>query len=138
MTVAVKIPTMLSEILQRIESRIQALGTDAANASLEAGLSNSAIRNLQRAVKEKGDGAGVNSSTLFALAPVLQTTPAWLLEGIECGVENVPAEAQRLWTLWKIAMSAPPEVQDRIAEFAEFQLSKIQDKSLDTATKVAS
>lgn len=127
---------MLDEILKRIEARLKAVELDASVASKLAGLSDSAIRNIQR--RKSAEGVGISTATLFALAPVLQTTPAWLLEGIECGPENVAPAAQRLWSLWKIAMEAPPEVQDRIAEFTEFQLSKVQDKSLDTATKVAS
>lgn len=129
---------MLDAILKRIESRLKVVGLDATNASLQAGLSDSTIRNIQRTVRKGTEGAGVSTSTIFALAPILQTTPAWLIDGIECGSESVPPHAQRLWDLWKIAMDAPPEVQDRIAEFAEFQLSKVQDKSLETATNVAS
>ncbi len=39
-----------------------------------------AIRNLKRAVKN-GDRRGVTTETLAALAPVLKTSAAWLLEG---------------------------------------------------------
>ena len=40
-----------------------------------------AIRNLKRAV-QNGDRRGVTTETLLALAPVLKTTAAWLLEGV--------------------------------------------------------
>lgn len=71
---------MLSEILNRIERRLDVLGLSAAGASRQAGLSADAIRNMQRAA-EKDDRQGVSTATLTKLAPVLQTTASWLLDG---------------------------------------------------------
>lgn len=70
----------LAEILARIESRLKAVGLSAHAASLAAKRPD-AIRNLKRAVKNN-DRRGITTETLIALAPVLKTTPAWLLEGV--------------------------------------------------------
>jgi hypothetical protein len=69
----------LEDILARVESRLQAVGLSAHAASLAAKKPD-AIRNLKRAVKN-GDRRGVTTETLAALAPVLKTSAAWLLEG---------------------------------------------------------
>jgi SOS-response transcriptional repressor LexA len=69
----------LEDILTRVESRLQALGLSAHAASLAAKKPD-AIRNLKRAVKN-GDRRGITTETLAALAPVLQTSASWLLEG---------------------------------------------------------
>jgi phage repressor protein C with HTH and peptisase S24 domain len=70
----------LEEILARIESRLKALGLSA-HAASQAAKRPDAIRNLKRAVKNH-DRRGITTETLITLAPVLQTTAAWLLEGI--------------------------------------------------------
>lgn len=70
----------LADILARIESRLKAVGLSAHAASLAAKRPD-AIRNLKRAVKNN-DRRGITTETLMALAPVLKTTPAWLLEGV--------------------------------------------------------
>jgi hypothetical protein len=70
----------LEDVLARIESRLAALGLSAHGASLAARKPD-AIRNLKRAVKS-GDRRGITTETLSALAPVLQTTAAWLLGGV--------------------------------------------------------
>jgi hypothetical protein len=70
----------LEDVLFRIESRLKAVGLSAHAASLVAKRPD-AIRNLKRAVKNH-DRRGVTTETLMALAPVLKTTAAWLLEGV--------------------------------------------------------
>ena len=70
----------LDGVLVRIESRLKALGLSAHAASLAAKRPD-AIRNLKRAVKNH-DRRGITTETLMALAPVLKTTAAWLLEGV--------------------------------------------------------
>ena len=70
----------LEDVLFRIESRLKAVGLSAHAASLAANRPD-AIRNLKRAVKNH-DRRGVTTETLMALAPVLKTTAAWLLEGV--------------------------------------------------------
>lgn len=71
---------MLKDIVKRIHMRLEALGMKAATASRMAGLSSSAIRNLERAV-DAGKEAGPSLKTLAKLAPVLETSVAWLSEG---------------------------------------------------------
>lgn len=71
---------MLDDVLKRVEERLEAVGLSAQAASSKAGLSKDAIRNMQRAIQQKGR-AGVSTKTITALAPVLETTIAWLLEG---------------------------------------------------------
>ena len=70
----------LEDVLFRIESRLKAVGLSAHAASLAAKRPD-AICNLKRAVKNH-DRRGVTTETLMALAPVLKTTAAWLLEGV--------------------------------------------------------
>ena len=66
-------------ILGRIESRLKAVGLSAWKASRQAGVRD-AIRNMRRAVKA-GDGSTVTTMTIEKLAPILKTTPGWLLTG---------------------------------------------------------
>jgi len=66
---------MLREVLQRIQKRLKAMGLSESRASTMAGLSNSAIRNIRRAVEE-GKSQGVSINTLIALAPILNTSVA--------------------------------------------------------------
>jgi phage repressor protein C with HTH and peptisase S24 domain len=70
----------LEDVLARVESRLAALG-HSAHAASKAAKKPDAIRNLRRAVKN-GDRRGITTETLVALAPVLKTTAAWLLEGV--------------------------------------------------------
>lgn len=72
--------TMLKAVLERIEQRLRATGLSATGASMAAGLGEDAIRNLRRAVKDESR-QGISTNTLTALAPVLKTTAAWLLDG---------------------------------------------------------
>ncbi len=74
----------LAAVLARIELRLKILGVSA-NAASMAARKPDAIRNLQRAVKNNAR-TGISTATIAALAPVLKTTPSWLLEGI--GDEN--------------------------------------------------
>jgi phage repressor protein C with HTH and peptisase S24 domain len=69
----------LKDVLNRVEQRLAAIGLSAHAASLAARKPD-AIRNLKRAVRN-GDRRGITTETLSALAPVLQTTAAWLLDG---------------------------------------------------------
>lgn len=72
---------MLKDVLSRVEQRLAATGLSAARASADAGLSKDAIRNMQRAAKDPASRQGVSTRTINALAPVLMTTPGWLLTG---------------------------------------------------------
>lgn len=83
---------MLNDVLRRVEERLKAVGLSAQAASVQAGLSKDAIRNMQRAIQQKGR-AGVSTKTITALAPVLETSVAWLLE--EDGDESVKRPPNR-------------------------------------------
>lgn len=71
---------MLKDILDRIDKRLTAVGLAESKAAKLAGLSDSAIRNMRRAVRE-GKNQGASIKTIEALAPILNTSSAWLLEG---------------------------------------------------------
>ncbi|MFL5063434.1 MAG: phage repressor protein [Xanthobacteraceae bacterium] len=70
----------LGEVLERIERRLAALDVSA-DAASRAARKPDAIRNIRRAVRS-GDRHGVSTTTLAALAPVLKTSAAWLVEGV--------------------------------------------------------
>lgn len=76
---------MIQDVLDRVQTRLDAVGLTAQAASRAAGISKDAIRNMQRAAKTPGRG-GVSTRTIQALAPVLQTNAGWLLDGT--GDEN--------------------------------------------------
>lgn len=82
---------MLKEILDRIETRLKAVDLKESAAAKMAGLSDSAIRDMRRAINAGRDDAGVSTRTLVKLAPVLQTTASWLME--ESGPERVVVSA---------------------------------------------
>ena len=71
----------LQEIYGRIERRLDVTGQSPSSASLRAGLSKDAIRNIKRAL-DAPDCKGVSTRTLELLAESLRTTPEWLLRGI--------------------------------------------------------
>ncbi|WP_157014872.1 hypothetical protein [Mesorhizobium xinjiangense] len=122
---------MLKDILARIDARLEAVGLTESAAAKQAGLSNSAIRDIRRTVKAGSNDRGVSTRTLVALAPILQTTASWLLE--ECGPEVVPKESQKIQQLLLRAANASPEVRAQIEDYAEFLLSNYE-KSRATAT----
>lgn len=76
---------MLEGVIHRVEQRLKAVGLSATAASKQAGLSEDAIRNMKRAVSQ-GGRKGVSTETISKLAPILQTTTGWLLEG--AGLED--------------------------------------------------
>lgn len=71
----------LNVIVGRIERRLKATGLSAHAASKKAGLSVDAIRNLKRGAKGQINVTGGNAVTFAALAPILETTPQWLMTG---------------------------------------------------------
>ena len=83
---------LLQDVLTRVESRLAAVGLSAHAASLAAKKPD-AIRNLRRAVQNH-DRRGITTETLAALAPVLQTSAAWLLEGV--GADGVSSVTLRI------------------------------------------
>lgn len=78
----------LEGILRRIEQRLSATG-QTANAASKAARRPDAIRNLRRAIA-KGR-KGISTDTLSALAPVLKTSVAWLMEAE--GPEEIEEDA---------------------------------------------
>ena len=73
---------MLKDIYDRIVQRLGATGLGAREACRMAGLHPDTLRNIKRGL-ESGTGSrtGLSSRTIAALAPVLGTTSAWLMEG---------------------------------------------------------
>jgi len=109
----------MQEILHRIQKRLKKLGLSESRASIMAGLSDSAIRNIRRAV-EDGKTQGVSINTLFALASVLKTNVSWLAEGvgkeegeaIEADITHVP--------LISSVSAGQPFFQEGIDNFSDF------------------
>lgn len=93
----------LPDILERIERRLKAVKLSPDAASKAAGKPD-AIRNIKRAIKD-GGRAGVSTDTIRALAPILKTSPSWLLEGDEqdirsedvaAGLDKAPAPTVKI------------------------------------------
>ena len=92
-----QITDMSHDVLIRIDQRLALVGLTESRAALEAGLSDSAIRNVRRALK-KGEDAKFSARTLEALAPVLRTSASWLLEGgDDPEVDPTLSEIIRCW-----------------------------------------
>lgn len=72
---------MITDVLARIQERLEALNLSEAAASRQAGLSQDAIRNIRRNVVAGKTNFGISTRTLSKLAPVLETTADWLLSG---------------------------------------------------------
>ncbi|PWJ93576.1 hypothetical protein C8D77_101255 [Mesorhizobium loti] len=87
-----------------------------------AGLGVDGIRNTRRRIGSGKEDAGVSSTTLAKLAPVLQTTAGWLIDG--SGPEQMPNEKLRMVLIE--ASAFPTEIQERIVDFANFQMSNQQ------------
>lgn len=86
---------ILQDVLARIDRRLKAVGLKESAAAVKAGLSDSAIRNMRRALKDpksKRKNPGASIKTIDALAPVLRTTSRWLMseEGPEDAGEALP------------------------------------------------
>lgn len=75
-----QITDMSHDVLARVQQRLEVVKLTESAAALKAGLSDSAIRNVRRALKN-GKDAKFSARTLEALAPILETTAAWLIEG---------------------------------------------------------
>jgi hypothetical protein len=86
----------LPAVHKRILKRLKATGQTANGASEAAGKPD-AIRNLKRAVEE-GARTGISTATLAALAPVLKTTPEWLMSGI--GREDTETDEEATIPIW--------------------------------------
>ena len=107
----------LEDILTRIESRLKALDLSAHAASLAAKRPD-AIRNLKRAVTNN-DRGGITTQTLTALAPVLKTTAAWLLDGV-----GDPASGNIVRVVGRIGAGA--EIQPELEQISPESLYEIE------------
>lgn len=137
MAIPVKIPPMQNALLDRIEQRLKAVGIDATTAEKRAGVKE-AIRNLRRRVRDGHPDAGLTTGTLLKLAPVLETTAAWLIDGVDCGTMEVPESMRQLWTAFvRTKNTNDPDFQKRVAEFTEAQLH-LYEKSREIDTNPVS
>jgi len=75
----------MKDLVDRIEQRLEALKLSAAAASRQAGLNPEAIRHIKRMAASGGPSGPMRTrrTTVAALAKVLQTTPEFLLTGVE-------------------------------------------------------
>lgn len=105
-----KLPHMnkAEEILARIEKRMLALGLSRNAVGVQAGLTRDIIRSIERNAHE-GRQRGVSSRTIEKLAPVLRTTPQWLLlgEGPEDAGDHIEVDG---------AAEIPPEMNIQFTE----------------------
>ncbi len=81
---------MSYDLLHRIQARLTAVRMSESAASKAAGLSADTVRNLRRDLNA-GKPRSMNAASLEALAPILKTTPQWLMtgEGAEDGHGSV-------------------------------------------------
>lgn len=72
---------MITDVYARIKMRMDKLEIKESKAAKDAGLSADAIRNVRRKLEAGNLNVSFNMNTINALAPVLGTTPAWILDG---------------------------------------------------------
>jgi hypothetical protein len=85
----------MTDLWMRIEQRLEALGKSAHRASLEAGKSRDWLRVLRT---QKSTPRGDN---LAILAKVLDTSPEWLLTGVEQNPEGAASTLERLPAIFR-------------------------------------
>lgn len=102
---------MLKDVLARIDKRLRVVRMSESAAAKAAGLSDSAIRNIRRAVKD-GREQGASTMTLEKLAPILKTSAAWLLTGV--GPET-PDQS----SIDRMLAEIPPEFSDEADELRD-------------------
>jgi len=117
---------MLDEILNRIDQRLEALGLSESRAATMAGLSNSAIRGIRRAVREGNLDHGVSTKTLAALAPVLETTISWLAEGMGSDGEDLEVNRTDVPLISSVS-AGQPFFQEGIDDFSDFPTIAVYD-----------
>jgi len=110
---------MLDDILKRIDQRLEALGLSESRAAIMAGLSNSTIRDIRRKVKIGDIDRGVSTKTLAALAPVLETTVAWLAEGVSSDSEAIGVNRTDVPLISSVS-AGQPFFQEGIDDFSDF------------------
>ncbi|PQZ43244.1 hypothetical protein CQ059_04725 [Brucella pseudogrignonensis] len=103
-----------------------------------SGLSSSAIRNWRRAIKANKE-PGVSTKTIAALAPTLNTTAAWLLEGsgpeelVERPIDKTSNEAIVART-----HEARSRANIALADMAKaLGVTEVQYKKFETSTPIA-
>lgn len=130
---------MLSEILERIHKRLRMLGLKSATASQKAGLHKDTIRNIERAVAANTGRRGVSTATIAALAPALNTSVGWLLEGT--GPEELsdqPIDKTSNEAIITRTYEARSRANVTIAEMAKaLGITEAQYKKFETTTPIA-
>lgn len=122
---------MLKDVLDRIDERLKAMGLKESKAATLAGLSDSAIRNIRRAVKDGKENQGISIKTLEKLAPVLDTTPGWLLEGgafISARVMERLTKQIQLLPMDDLEDDEVDELANNYAHLAKEKLKRIDHK----------
>jgi len=117
---SVIIPTMLEQVLGRIDAKLEEHGLAESAAAVKAGLSSSAIRNMRRAVKAGLSDRGASIKTLEALAPVLQTSAAWLMTGES---EDQP-DNPKAWEIYQMIRCLKDDDLDYIRDAALYATKK--------------
>ena len=103
-----------SGIQTRIKQRLEELGLSMKGASQEAGLGETAIRDLMR------PGHSPRTSTIEALAPVLQTSVEWLMTGR--GPEAQDPEVAEIVDIW--SRIPDRDAKKALLDFARWQARK--------------
>jgi len=102
------INSIKSTLAQRIKSRLDKLGKSERRASLEAGLSDSFLRNIRQ-----NKSSSPRIDTLEKIAAVLETSSAWLITGAGEEELSLPADTASLESPARYPPSlAPPAAAD--------------------------
>lgn len=118
---SVIIPTMLEQVLGRIDAKLKEVGLAESTAATKAGLSSSAIRNMRRAVKAGHADRGASIKTLEALAPVLNTSASWLMTGVAS--EDRP-DNPKAWEIYEMIRGLDDDDLDYIRDAALYATRK--------------
>jgi transcriptional regulator with XRE-family HTH domain len=103
----------LAEINERIQERLKALKLSESRASLLAGKSD-AIRNIRR--RSENVHSGTTSETIAALAPVLQCSESWLMEGVKTELDQFESALERPTSLAQLNETADGQPLMKLVE----------------------
>lgn len=99
------------DIRDRIRARLDVLGKSPRAASLDAGLN---THFLQKYLSPKNPNHSIKVENLIALAPVLETSPEWLLSGI--GANTRDPELSAVINIWDRIPQRDQETARRMLE----------------------
>ncbi len=105
----------MSDIYARIEGRLEALDLPYARASRAAGLNQAYLRQLLK------DKTSPTVQIIEKLAPVLETSVAWLVAGE--GPEHIIPEDAAFVELAGLWRALPPDKQSHLLSYARFLAS---------------